>query len=162
MSAFNGLPYAGPLQISLDDCKNDLIDLPPHTLNRLRKAKPGIENVCAELQNTIPAHGPSAGLAPDVYTRFVDNTNLVNRLRVHEAELEKALEVVRETRAKAEHERENTVAFIVDVVKSTAQRSGDAKLLASFEKTLEYNAQSAMKGARTRRKKAEEAKSTTG
>ncbi len=161
MSAFNGVPYAGPLQISLDDCKDDLIDLPPHTLVRLRKPKPGIDNVCTELQNTMPTYGQSAGLAPDVYTRFVENTDLVSRLRVHEAELEKALEVVRETRAKAEHERENTVAFIVDVVKSTAQRSGDAKLLASFEKTLEYNAQSALKGARTRRKNADAPKTPT-
>lgn len=49
----HGIPYTGPLQIALDDCKDDLIDLPPDTLLRLRKVKPGIENVRSELQMSV-------------------------------------------------------------------------------------------------------------
>lgn len=152
MAAFNGIPYAGPLQIALDDCKDDLIDLPPDTLVRLRKVKPGIENVRSELQNSIPAHGESAGIVGTVYSRFVKETTLVDKLRIHEAELEKALEMVRESRAKAEHDRENTVAQIVDSVKSTSARTGNGHILAPFEKTIDYHRQVAVKAAQTRRK----------
>lgn len=156
MAGLNGIPYAGPTQILLDDCKDRLIDLPPNSMAKLRKVKPGIDGVRAELQQSLPANGATAGLAPTVHQRFVDDSDMIEKLRVHEIELEKALEVVRETRAKVEHERENTVAFVVDVVKSTAQRTGNDALLASFQKTIEYNAQIATKAARTRRKNAAE------
>jgi hypothetical protein len=152
MTAFQGIPYAGPLQLSLDDCKDDLIDLPPNAMMHMRKVKPGIEAVVIELQNTLPNHGEAAGIVAGVHQRFTDETTLINKLRGHEIALEKALEVVRETRAKKEHERENTVAQIVDTVRSTALRTGDSSVLASFEKTIEYNTQTAMKAAQTRRK----------
>ncbi len=155
MNTFHGIPYAGPLNLSLDDCKDDLIDLPPNIMVHMRKVKPGIDAVCAELQNSIPAHGEAAGIVAGVHQRFIDETNLIAKLRQHEVELEKALEVVRETRAKEEHERENTVSLIVDVVRCTAQRTGDGNLLAPFQKTIEYNGQTAVKAAQTRRKNAQ-------
>lgn len=155
MTTFNGIPYAGPLTVSLDDCKDNLVDLPPNTMAHMRKVKPGIDAVCNELQISIPAHGEAACIVPAVHQRFVDETNLITKLRQHEVELEKALEVVRETRAKEEHERENTVSLIVDIVKSTAQRTGDGNILAPFQKTIEYNGQTAVKAAQTRRKNAQ-------
>jgi hypothetical protein len=45
--------------------------------------------------------------------------------------------------------------LIADVVKSTAQRTGDTALLAAFEQTIRYRGQAAAKAARTRRKNAE-------
>ena len=152
MTLSNGIPYGGPLQFSLDDCKDHLVDLPHDTLRHLRPAKPGIDAVRIELAESIPAHGETAGVSASMHQRFVDDTSLIEKLRLHEIKLAKALEVVRETIAKTEHDRENTVSQIVDRVKSTAQRRGNDGILAPFQKTLEYNAQYAAKAAETRRK----------
>lgn len=153
MTSIQGIPYAGPLQISLDDCKDELIDLPQDATRYLRNAKPGIDSVRVELEQSVPVHGDAAGVTSAMHSRFVADTLLIDKLRAHEIALAKALEVVRETLAKSEHERENTLSHIADRVKSTAQRTGNASLLAPFQKTLEYNAQYAVKAAETRRKK---------
>lgn len=152
MALSNGIPYGGPLQFSLDDCKDHLVDLPHDSLRYLRAAKPGIDAVRIELAESIPTHGETAGVTASMHQRFVDDTALIEKLRMHEIKLAKALEVVRETLAKKEHDRENKVSQIVDVVKSTAQRTGNDGILAPFQKTLEYNAQYAAKAAETRRK----------
>jgi hypothetical protein len=154
MPTVTGKPYAGPFHISLDDVKDELIDLPDGAMKGLRAEQDGMAGVVAELANSMPAYGDEAGISPKVYARFVDSTDKLHKLRKHEMELAKALEVVRETRAKKEHDRENDISMIVDSVKSTAQRTGDKPLTAAFEKTLTYNAQIAEKAARTRRKNA--------
>lgn len=156
-----GIPYAGPVQFSLADCKDHLIDLPQDALRHLRNAKPGIENVRSELEQSVPVHGDAAGVTTAMHDQFVADTQLIDKLRAHEMVLAKALEVVRETLAQKEHERENTLSHIVDRLKSTAQRTGNASILAPFQNTLQYNAQYAAKAAETRRKNAK-TKSTGG
>ena len=84
----------------------------------------------------------------------MDETANIEKLVTREQDLEKALEVVRESKAKRIHDRENTISQIVDAVKSTAQRTGSKEILAPFEKTLRYNSQIAEKAAQTRRKNA--------
>jgi len=150
----HGIPYAGPVQFSLADCKDDLIDLPQEALRYLRNAKPGIENVRTELEQSVPVHGDAAGVTTAMHDQFVADTQLIDKLRAHEMVLAKALEVVRETLAQKEHERENTLSHIVDRLKSTAQRTGNVSILAPFQKTLEYSSQYATKAAETRRKNA--------
>jgi len=152
MTTSSGIPYAGPVQFSLDDCKDQVIDLPPESLAYLRNAKPGIEAVRVELEHSVPVHGEAAGVTTSMHEQFVADTLLIDKLRAHEAVLAKALEVVRETLAQKENDRENTLSHIVDRVKSTAQRTKNEAILAPFQKTLQYNAQSALKGVETRRK----------
>lgn len=154
MAAHSGIPYAGPVQFSLVDCKDDLIDLPHDALRFLRNAKPGIDIVRTELEQSVPVHGDAAGVTTEMHDQFVADTQLIEKLRAHEIVLAKALEVVRETLAQKEHDRENTLSHIADRVKSTAQRSGNASILAPFQQTLQYNAQYAAKAAETRRKNA--------
>jgi hypothetical protein len=135
--------------------RNELIDLPEGAMKGLRAKQAGIEGVMSELLTSIPAHGEEAGISTRVYGRVVEATGTIEVLSDHEQALEKALEVVRETRKKREHDRENDISIIVDSVKSTAQRTGDKALLAAFEKTIKYNNQIAEKAAQTRRKNAE-------
>ncbi|MDI1478527.1 hypothetical protein [Polyangium sp. y55x31] len=146
------LPYAGPLDVSLADVKDDLFDLPPGGAKGFRGVQPGIEDVVHELAASFPLLGESAGISPKLYERFVAETKSIDALLQKEMLLEKLLEVTRESRRLKTHQRENTIARIVDITKSTAQRTRDKALLAPFEKTLRYNAQIAVKGAKTRRK----------
>lgn len=126
-------------------------------MQRLRTEQGGIADVVTELAQSFPKHGDDAGISAKVYQAFVDDTALIEKLSAHESDLEKALEVVRETRAKKMHDRENTISQIVDAVKSTAQRTANTSILAPFEKTMQYNSQIAEKAAKTRKKNAESA-----
>lgn len=161
MATVTGKPYPGPFQVNLDDVKDDLIDLPDGAMRGFRAEQEGIDGVIEELAKSMPAHGEDAGISSKVYARFLEGTQKIELLRKHELELQKILEVVRETRSKREHDRENDISMIVDSVKSTAQRTGDKALLAAFQRTIEYNGQIAEKAARTRRKN-EEAKGERG
>src|SRR3712207_6751782 len=125
MPTVTGKPYTGPLQLSLVNVQERLTDLPGGAMQRLRTEQEGMDNVIEELARSMPAHGEAAGVSPKVYAHFVDSTDAIGKLRKHEIDLQKALEVVRETRAKEEHDRENDISMIVDAVKSTAQRTGD-------------------------------------
>lgn len=60
---------------------------------------------------------------------------------------EKVLEVLKESEALYEHERENTISQMADAVRSTAKRESNPGLLAPFEKLLRYNSQIADKAA---------------
>lgn len=157
MATVTGTAYSGPITIDLSDVEDDLIDLEPGARQRLRAEQEGIDGVVDELAKSVPVIGEKAGIAPKVYQRFSDRTELLKKLRSKKNELAKALEVVTETEAKTVHDRENDISIMVDAVKSTADRTGESELLAGFEKTIKYNAQIAEKAAQTRRKN-EEAK----
>ena len=155
MATVTGKPYPGPFIFNLEDVSNRLIDLPEGATKGLRSTQACIDGVLTELLTSIPAHSDEAGISTRVYGRLVEGTSAIELLRAHEQALEKATEIVRETRKKHEHDRENDISIIVDSVKSTAQRTGDTALLAAFEKTIRYNGQIAEKAAQTRRKNAE-------
>jgi hypothetical protein len=155
MATVTGKPYPGPFIFNIEDVAADLIDLPDGALKGLRAEQQGFPAVLEELQRSVSARGEEAGVSPRVFTRIVANTTKIDMLARHERELDKAREVVRETRRKLEHDREHDVGLVVDVVTSTAQRTGDTALLAAFEQTIRYKNQIAAKGLQTRRKKAE-------
>jgi len=155
MATVTGTPYSGPLTIDLTDVKDDLVDLEPGARQRLRTEQEGMPGVVDELANSMPVLGDKAGISPAVYQRFVQRTELLAKLRKKANDLAKALEVVTESEAKIQHDRENDVSIMVDSVKSTAKRTGDTTLLAGYEKTIKYNAQTAEKAAQTRKKNAD-------
>lgn len=152
MATVTGKPYSGPYNFSIENVREDLIDLQPGALRGLRAEQEGFPGVKEELARSVPARGEEAGVSPRVHARIVESTAKIATLAVHERDLAKALEVVRETRKKLEHDREHDIGLIVDVVTSTAQRTGDTALLAAFEKTIQYKRQIAAKGVQTRRK----------
>lgn len=156
MATVTGKPYSGPFIINLENVRDNLIDLSPGALKGLRAEQEGFPGVLEELARSVPTQGEEAGISSRVHARVVESTRTIETLAVHERELAKALEVVRETRRKLEHDREHDIGLIVDVVMSTAQRTGDSALLAAFEQTIHYKRQIAAKGVQTRRKNAAE------
>ncbi|MDI1445059.1 hypothetical protein [Polyangium sp. 6x1] len=161
MSNVAATPYTGPLEFSLKDCEADLVDLAPGAMSHLRFEHDGLADALAEIAGSVPALGAEAGIPSKVHQRILDANAIIEKLAAHEGVLAKALEIVRESRAKKVHERENDIASIVDAVKSRARRGDDKALLNAFEKTLKYNAQVAEKAAKTRRKNAEAEKVAT-
>lgn len=162
MATVDGPKYAGSVKIDLSDVKDDLVDLPPGAMRGIRTEQEGIEKVIAELAKAIPAHGDAAEIPPQVYQRFLKRTALLAKLRAHEIELEKALEVCRETRAKTENDREDDISVMARAPQEAARRAKDPGIAAPFQEIIAYNTRIAEKAAQTRRKNAEAKPGQTG
>jgi hypothetical protein len=154
-------PYSGPLTVDLTVLGSFLADLNPGGMQRLRREKEGMDGVVAELARSVPGFGAAAGVSPDVYASFLATNDKIAQIRAARAIVGKLYEVLTESEVLQEHNRENEISIIVDAVKSMARRKDDS-ILAPFEKTLKYNAQSAEKAAKTRRKNLAEAEGQDG
>lgn len=151
MSKVSGEPYKGPLVADATSVKELLVDLAAGTMQHLRSEQPGIAEVVTELANNVPTSGEAAGIAPAVHARFVESTANLAKLRAVHGTIAKLLEVVEESDAFYEHQREEAVSQMADAVRSSARRTDNPALAAPFEALLRYNAQIAEKGVRTRR-----------
>ena len=157
MAIVDGPKYVGSLTVDLNDVKDALVDLPPGAMKGIRAEQEGIGQVLSELATAMPNHGEAADVPAQAYQRIVDRTALLTKLRAHEVELAKMLEVCTETRAKTENDREDDISTIAKAAQDKARKSKDPGIAAPFELTIKYNAQIADRAAQTRRKN-EEAK----
>lgn len=166
MATVNGTKYAGPLVVDVSPVKDDLVDLAQGEMRGMRAEQEGLDEVLTELSTAVPAHGDDLNVPPQAYKRVLDRTALLATLRAKEIDLEKLLEVVRETRAKTENDREDDIALIAQAAQKAADKKKDQSLAAPFAKTIKYNSQIADKAAHTRKKneeaKAEAAKNGAG
>jgi hypothetical protein len=87
--------------------------------------------------------------------RFQQFNTKLARVRAARLLVDKAAEVLAETEAVLEDQREAEIGVVVDSVKSAGRRK-DASLLAPFEKTIRYNAQVGVRAAKTRKKNAQQ------
>jgi GTPase SAR1 family protein len=148
--------YIGPVAVDLQPLAAILIDLKPGMMHNLRSEQEGVGEVVEELKQNVSALGAKAAISPDVYAHFVACTENLDKIRPARALIEKLAEILEESEAYYEHEREADISIIADAVRSAARRKNDA-VRASFEKTLKYNSQSAEKAVKTRRKNAQAA-----
>jgi len=145
-------PYAGKTTVSADSVKEILHDLPPNARQKLKRTKPGIDDVIKELSTSLPEHGEALGIATTVLANIKANTGNIAALGEVKKEIDKLAEVVDESLAYYENEREADIATVAENVKKTARRK-DPTRAAAFEATLKYHSQIADKGVATRRKK---------
>ena len=160
MSAVVGLPYTGPLSLDLTPVAPVLIDLPPGALRGMRREQPGMADVIAELAEAVASNGAAAGVPAEAYKRFVDSTDKLGRVRQQSVLLLKLAEIISETEASYENEREHALSQMVDAVKSTAKRNKNKAVLAPFERAIRYTQQASDKAQKTRKRKAEAAAGT--
>ncbi len=154
MSTDHGLPYSGPLSFDLTALANLLVDQPSGATRGMCRDQPGITDVIHELADAMPAHGAAAGVSKEVYLRFLDSTAKLDLLRQHSAAILKIAEVLGETEATFENQRELALGQIIDAVKSTAKRTRNQAIVAPFEKAIRYRLQASDKAMRTRKQKA--------
>jgi hypothetical protein len=149
-----GEPYGGTLIIDATALKDILFDLPPKAMQGLRSEQSGFDDVVKELATQVPAAGGAVGITAEMHTELVTLTDHLTKLREQRGDVAKLLEVIDESEAKYEDERESLISRMADSVRSTAKRTGNEAVLAQFEKLLHYNAQNALKAAKTRRRNA--------
>jgi hypothetical protein len=146
--------YTGTLQVDASSLGGLLFDLPPGGMQGLRKARPGIDDVVAELAVAVPTYGAGAGVSTAVYQSFVDHTTDIAKLQAVGGAILKLAEVITETIAIHEDGQDQDLGQIVDAVRSTMKRKKNDGIGAPFQKTLEYRAEQAKKAVATRKKKA--------
>jgi len=110
--------------------------------------------VIAELAQSVPTVGVASGVPIEVYDHVKLCTDRLAQIRAARVIVAKLAEVLVESEAKYEHERENDLSLMADAVRSRAHRKRDSSLLAGFQETLKYCAQTAEKAAKTRKKNA--------
>jgi hypothetical protein len=152
MAKIQGPAYTGQLTSDLTDVKDILVDIPPGGLKGARGEQDGIAEVLTELSHVMPQYGDDAEIHPALYTRIVDATANIEKLRAKELLLEKQLEVVRETRTQWVNNREDDISAIAAKAEHSALQQKKSELFAHFEKTIQYRSQSAEKGVATRKK----------
>jgi hypothetical protein len=147
-------PYKGSLTVDLTSIAAILVDLAPGAAQYLRKEQPGFAEAVVEIKESVPVHGPEAGIPADVYTQFVECNENIAKIDESRSVVAKMLEILDETRALFDHERQMHLSLMVDTVKSTARRRKRPAIMAPFEKTMRYFSQVADKAVRTRRLRA--------
>ena len=150
MTTTIGQPYTGALKFDFTPVASILIDLPPGGMRGLRREQPGMPDVITELATAVSSHGAEAGVQEVAYQRFLDSTDKVKRVREKRLALLKIAEILAETEATYEDQREQALSQMVDAVKSTAKRNKNKAIVAPFEKSIAYTAQGADKAVKTR------------
>jgi len=157
MARIEGPKYTGTLLFDLTDVKDDLVDLEPVALKGARGEQAGIEDVLNELEHSVPAYGDEAEIHPAVYGRVVSATASIKKLRNKMMQMEKGLEVCRESLGRLLNNREDDISEIATKAEDKSKRGKKPEFLAHFEKSIKYKSQIAEKGAETRRKNEEAA-----
>lgn len=148
-------PFTGDLVLDLKHLDGIVVDLVPGAMRGLRREKDGIQKAIGEIQKGIPAHAATIGVAQDVRDRVNTLSDQIEKIRQARVLIDKMAEVLVETEAYLEDEREGEIGLIVNAVRGAARRK-DPTLLAAFEETARYHGQIAARAHKTRRKNAEQ------
>jgi len=143
--------FQGKLLIDASAVKELIFDLAPGAMRQLKREKPGLSGVLSELPSAISQYAATLGLSNELPQQLATRTANIKLLRELLGEAEKLAEVLRESIALHEDEREADLSMIAETVKRTAARK-DPSVTAAFESLLTYVSQVAAKAAATRRK----------
>jgi hypothetical protein len=149
-------PYKGILNPDISHLDGIVVDLGHGTMRGLRRQKAGILKVLGEIQQGIPVHAVTLGVAPDIHDRISALTDKIEKVREARVIIDKLAEVLEETEAYLEDEREGEIGLVVNAVRGAGRRK-DPSVLTSFEETRRYHGQISARAYKTRRKNAEQA-----
>lgn len=148
-------PFTGDLVVDLKHLDGVVVDLIPGAMRGLRREKDGIQKALGEIQKGIPVHAATLGVAGDAHDRVNTLTDQIEKVRQARVLIDKMAEVLEETEAYLEDEREGEIGLVVNAVRRAARRK-DPAVLAAFEETSRYHGQIAARAHKTRRKNAEQ------
>jgi len=154
MAHIEGPKYPGPYVFDLTSLQAHLVDLAPNAMQGSRGVQPNIEGVLEELATAIPKYANDLEIHPDIYPRIVAATAAIPELTTQVKQLEKALEVAKESLVRLVNNREEDISDLAARAADKGTRGKKSELLVHFEKTIKYRSQIAEKAAKTRKKNA--------
>ncbi|MDC0746444.1 hypothetical protein [Polyangium mundeleinium] len=149
--------FAGKLLIDATTVKDILFDLAPGAGRMLKRAQEGLPDVLTELPSALPTYAATLGVSVEIFLRIATSTASIKQLEELLGDARKLVEVLEESIAYHEDQREAEFSQLAETVKRTAARK-DPTVEAAFEKLLKYVAQVGIKAAATRRKNEEAAR----
>lgn len=129
-----------------------LVDLPRGVRARLRSAQEGLELVLAEIEANQAVVGESAGVTALDFDTLMNANRQIEMVDEQLPAIRKLKELLEETRAYLEDQRQRQIAAIATAVESRAKLQRSDALLAKYERTREYYSAPGVKSWKTRRK----------
>ena len=148
MAEIPGKPAFGPVLGDVNEIEDELTNdqdsaapRPRPEQERPEQERSGHAQIEAWLNKItdLSRSGEEQGEPPDLAALVMDGTLTVDDLRRYEHEIEAALEALQVARAKNEHDLDTQIMMIADEVVAAARRTGNATLLAAYEKTIKYS-----------------------
>lgn len=155
MADINEPVAIGALAVDCTTLKAFLVDLPPGARRGLRAEQDGFGDVIAEILSNQVEIGDKAGVTKNDIEELSLANERIAQIDVHLPAVRKLLEILEETRAKIDDQRQRQINAIAGAVEGRAKALSDPTLLAKYEKTRTYRSAVALKGAKTRKKNAE-------
>lgn len=145
-------PVWGELSVDAIALQNDLIDLPPGGLQRLRTEQPNFMTTLAEILGNQETYGARAGVTPLVFGDLLLANQRIADIDARLPAARKLVEVLEESRAVRVDQRQRLVSTIAKTVELQAKARDDEELLARYSQTRAYRSAIGKKAARTRRR----------
>lgn len=153
LTAFSAI---GSLSVDCTAMASFLVDLPRGARARLRTAQPGMALVLAEILANQASIGESAGVTNLDYSTLVTLNDRIDMIDAELPALKKLTELLVETRAHLEDQRQRHIAAIATAVEARAKIQRSPDLLARYERTREYYSAPGVKAWKTRRRNEQE------
>jgi hypothetical protein len=149
-------PELGEVVLNGSEFVPYLKDLSPGEMQGMLTARPGLAEVLLEILSNQSSWGGKAGVTADEFAELEQLNARIARLDVFLRPAQKFAEMLCETRYALEDRRQHV---ILDIAASVDRRGKhEPELLARYGKTRQYRSASALKGVKTRRRKARQAK----
>ena len=129
-----------------------IVDLPPRGMQGLRKQRDGYDEAMAEIVSHQAVWGDLAGITAGDFERFTLANTRIAMIDALLPAARKLVELLIETRALLDDQRERQVSAIATAVDGRAKVLRKPELLAKYQMTRAYRSASGLKAAKTRRR----------
>jgi hypothetical protein len=144
----------GALSIDCSFLASFAVDLPPGARRGLRVAQEGFGDVVNEIAANQAKHGEEAGITKADLDTFTTANERIAQIDAFLPAARKLVELLEETRAALDDQRQRQISAIADAVEGRAKAHKSGHLLAKYEKTRAYRSAVGIKAAKTRRRNA--------
>lgn len=156
MSSMSHYPIVaeGSLLVDIRALSGIIVDLPHGALQGMRTEQKGYEDVVTEILSNQRALGEETGVKQRDIDRLLELNRQIAQIDQYMPAVRKLYELMIESRANVDDERQRLVRAVAEMVEARAKGSRDPSLLAKFEKTRGYRSAAGIKAVKTRKKNA--------
>jgi len=150
-------PEPGALLIDARPLEDILVDFESGTTRGVTRAKPGFEEAVQEIVANQPKIGVRIGILQSQVDELQELNKKVDLIATYIPAVKKLYELLTETQSYLDNRRHEIIRVIAKTVEAQAEGMKDESLLGKYEQTRRYRSATALKAARTRKKKAADA-----
>ena len=143
-------PQIGDLSIDASALASFIVDLPPGGTMGFRRERPGFLEALTEITQQQKTFGARAGVQDSDVSQLTTLTERIAAVRRFLGPSRKLTEVLEETEANLENDRQRVISLIANTVDQRAKTPGNEDLGSRYAATRAYRSAPALKAQRTR------------